>query len=399
MRGRPKDAGAGRWRALPPGIWALGGVSMLMDVSSELVHSLLPVFMVTVLGASVATVGIIEGTAEATASVMKVFSGAVSDYVRKRKFLMVCGYGLSALAKPLFPLATTIWFVFTARFVDRVGKGIRGAPRDALIADIVAPAQRGAAYGLRQALDSTGAFAGPVLAVLLMLWFAGDIAPVLWIAVVPAFLAVGLLAAAVKEPGPPPEARSGSRAPMLAHAKLLPPRYWLIVSVGALFTLARFSEAFLILRAKDTGLATAYVPAVMVAMNVVYAGLAYPAGSASDRMPARTLLALGLGVLVAADAVLAFATTPAAAFLGSALWGGHMALTQGLLSKLVADTAPPDLRGTAFGVFNLVGGLALLLASLIAGALWSAFGAPATFIAGACFAAVSAFGLLAYRTR
>jgi MFS family permease len=393
-RGSDPDQGRGPgvYRSLPRGVWALGGVSMLMDV-----HSLLPVFMVTTLGASVAAVGVIEGVAEATASVMKVVSGAVSDYVRKRKILMVCGYGLSAVSKPFFPLATTIWWVFTARCVDRVGKGIRGAPRDALIADIVPGPLRGAAYGLRQALDSAGAFAGPVLAVLLMLWLAGDIATVMWAAVVPAFLAVVLLVAAVKEPEHTAAGTGRARTLTLAHAKHLPARYWLVVALGTVFTLARFSEAFLILRARDTGLALAYVPAVMIVMNAVYAGLAYPAGAASDRMPARTLLVLGLAVLVAADVVLAIASTPLAAFLGAALWGTHMAVTQGLLSKLVADTAPADLRGTAFGVFNLAGGVALLLASVIAGSLWSSFGAPATFGAGACFAAVAAIGLILYR--
>jgi MFS family permease len=370
---------------------------MMMDASSELVHSLLPVFMVTTLGASVAAVGVIEGVAEATASVMKVFSGVVSDAVRKRKFLMVCGYGLSAISKPLFPLASTIWWVFTARFVDRVGKGIRGAPRDALIADIVAPPLRGAAYGLRQALDSAGAFAGPVLAMLLMLRFADDIASVLWVAVVPAFLAVLLLVAGVREPVQSAERPARTRPPALARAKLLPARYWLVVALGAVFTLARFSEAFLILRANDTGLAIAYVPAVMIVMNVVYASLAYPAGAASDRMPARTLLVAGMVVLIAADLALAVASSPLVTFAGAALWGAHMAVTQGLLSKLVADTAPADLRGSAFGMFNLVSGAALLLASVIAGELWSAYGAPATFGAGACFAALTIIGLLVYR--
>jgi MFS family permease len=370
---------------------------MLMDVSSELVHSLLPVFMVTTLGASVAAVGVIEGVAEATASVMKVFSGAVSDVVRRRKFLMVCGYGLSAISKPLFPLASTIWWVFTARFVDRIGKGVRGAPRDALIADIAAPPLRGAAYGLRQALDSAGAFAGPVLAMLLMLLYAGDITPVLWVAVIPAFLAVLLLVAGVKEPARTAEGPGRTGLPALARAKLLPARYWLVVALGAVFTLARFSEAFLILRANDTGLAVAYVPVVMIVMNVVYASLAYPAGAASDRMPARTLLVAGMVVLIVSDLVLAVASSPLAVFAGAALWGAHMAVTQGLLSKLVADTAPDDLRGSAFGIFNLVSGAALLLASVIAGALWNAYGAPATFGAGACFAAITMLGLLAYR--
>ena len=385
------------YRALPGSIWVLGLGSMFMDISSELVHSLLPLFMVTVLGASIVTIGVIEGIAEATAAITKVFSGAISDYLRKRKFLVVLGYSLGAITKPVFPLAATIWWVFAARFVDRVGKGIRGAPRDALIADVVPPALRGAAYGLRQSLDSVGAFVGPLLAVAFMVWLANDIKAVLWVAVVPAFAAVVLLVVALREPEPSPQA-PGFRNPVaFADIRRLSFRYWLVVALGAVFTLARFSEAFLILRAQDVGLAIGYVPLIMVVMNVVYAVFAYPAGVAADRLSARTLLVFGLGVLIVADTVLAMSASPSVAFIGAAFWGLHMALTQGLLSKLVADTAPAELRGTAFGFFNLVNGGALLLASVIAGTLWSAFGASATFIAGAAFAALAASGLLLYR--
>jgi len=385
------------YRALPGSIWVLGLGSMFMDISSELVHSLLPLFLVTVLGASIVTIGVIEGIAEATAAITKVFSGAISDYLRKRKFLVVLGYGLGAITKPVFPLAATIGWVFAARFVDRVGKGIRGAPRDALIADIVPPALRGAAYGLRQALDSVGAFVGPLLAVAFMVWLANDIKTVLWVAVVPAFVAVVLLVVALREPEPSPQA-PGFRNPLaVADVRRLSLRYWLVVALGAIFTLARFSEAFLILRAQDVGLAIGYVPLIMVLMNVVYAAFAYPAGVAADRLSARTLMVFGLGVLIAADVVLAMSASPSIAFIGAALWGLHMALTQGLFSKLVADTAPAKLRGTAFGFFNLVSGGALLLASVIAGTLWSVFGASATFFAGAAFAAIAASGLLLYR--
>ena len=384
------------FRGLPAGIWALGLGSLFMDISSELIHSLLPAFMVTVLGASMVTIGLIEGVAEATAAVTKVFSGALSDYLGKRKFLLVLGYALGAFTKPIFPLAPSIGWVFTARFVDRVGKGIRGAPRDALVADLAPPPLRGAAYGLRQALDSIGAFTGPLLAVAFMVWFADDIRSVMWVAVVPAFVAVALLALYVREP---PRAGAEVRAPLtVADARRLPLRYWLVVLLGAVFTLARFSEAFLLLRAQDVGLALGYVPLVLVAMNVFYAALAYPAGMAADRVSQRTLLLVGLALLIVADLVLAAAASSPLVFVGAALWGAHMALTQGLLSKLVADTAPAELRGTAFGVFNLVSGGALLLASVIAGALWSAVGASATFLAGAAFAAVTAVGLLAYRT-
>ena len=381
-------------RALPSAIWALGFGSLFMDTSSELVHSLLPVFMSSVLGAGMVTIGIVEGIAEATASITKLFSGVISDRVGKRKGLLVFGYGLAALTKLVFPLATSVGWVLVGRFVDRIGKGIRGAPREALVADITAPNLRGAAYGLRQALDSIGAFLGPLLAVMLMQWFANDIRTVLWAAVIPACAAVVLLSIAVREP-----TRAHAHAEEHVHVtargiRQLPSRNWVIVVLGFVFTLARFSEAFLVLRAQDVGLSVAYIPTVMIVMNVVYAGSAYPAGVAGDRFSPRTLLVAGLAMLIVADAALALASTPAYVFIGTALWGLHMGITQGLLSKLVADTAPARLRGTAFGIFNLVAGGAFLLASVIAGTLWTAVGPSATFIAGAAFAAITTVGLL-----
>jgi MFS family permease len=358
-----------------------------------LIHSLLPVFMVTTLGASTVAVGIIEGMAEATAAITKVFSGALSDYLGKRKFIMVLGYALAAFTKPIFPLANSIGWVVTARFVDRVGKGIRGAPRDALVADITPAQLRGAAYGLRQALDSIGALIGPLLAVTLMIWLANDIRTVMWVAVLPAFVAVAVLLIYVREPE---QAQRQTKPPLkFADAKRLPLRFWRVVLLGAVFTLARFSEAFLVLRALDVGLPVGYVPLVMVVMSLFYAAAAYPAGAAADSVSPKTLLLLGLAVLIGADLVLAAATSPLVVYSGAALWGLHMAFTQGLLSKLVADTAPAELLGTGFGMFNLASGGALFLASVIAGALWNSFGAPATFLAGALFAVVAAIGLLA----
>lgn len=389
----PPAAAAHHPRPLPASIWALGFCSLFMDMSSELVHSLLPVFLTTVLGASMLTVGLLEGAAEATAAFAKVGSGVLSDFVRKRKGLLVVGYGLAALTKPIFPLATSVAWVFTARFVDRIGKGIRGAPRDALVADLTPPAQRGAAYGLRQALDSVGALVGPLLAVAFMAWLANDIRAVLWVAVVPAFIAVAILVTWVREPGLG-DARTGTRVPLtLAEVRRLPRRFWLVVALGAVFTLARFSEAFLVLRAQDVGLTLGHVPLVMVVMNVGYAAFAYSAGAAADHVSRRTLLSIGLVLLIAADLVLAMASTPILVFVGAGLWGLHMAFTQGLMAKLVADTSPDALRGTTFGIFNMVSGVALLAASVIAGALWSAHGPPATFLAGAGFAAVAALGV------
>ena len=392
----PAVRGAARLGALPGSIWALGAVSLLTDVSSELVHALLPIFMTAVLGASMVTVGLVEGIAEATAAMLKVFSGAASDWLGRRKRLLVLGYGLSAITKPLFPLAPSVAWVFAARFLDRVGKGIRVAPRDALVADLVPEGLRGAAYGLRQSLDSVGAVLGPILGIVLLAWLLVDIRTAMWAAVVPAALAVLVLAVAVREPAR--AVRTRARAPIrLADARRFTSRYWLVVALGAVLTLARFSEAFLVLRAADLGLAVAWVPAVMVVMSAVYAGVSYPAGIAFDRGYRRALLFWGLAALVAADLALATASSSPMLFAGVALWGLHMGLTQGVLATLVAAAAPEELRGTAFGVFNLVSGVALLAASVLAGALWQALGPPATFYAGAAFAAVALVGLMSYR--
>lgn len=382
------------WRMLSPSIWALGCGSLLMDTSSELIHSVLPLFMSVELGSSMLTIGILEGVAEAIAMVTRVFSGALSDYVGRRKVPLLCGYALAAASKPVFPLATSITWVFFARCVDRLGKGIRAAPRDALVADLTPAHLRGAAYGLRQGLDSVGAFLGPLLAFALLAWFVGDLRSVMWVAVGPAGAAVAVLALFVVEPE---QRLREPRNPLpFRDAARLPRRYWAVVLLGAVFGLARFSEAFLVLRAQAAGMPLAQVPLVMVVMNVVYATVAYPAGAAADRFNQRTLLVAGLLVLIASDVTLAATAGPLPALAGTALWGLHMAMTQGLLAKLVADTAPGDLRGTAFGIFNLVTGAALLLASLTAGALWSTWGAAAPFLAGAGFAGLAAAGTLAY---
>ena len=380
---------------LPAGIWVLGFVSLLMDVSSEMIHALLPLFMVGTLGMGVALVGLLEGLAEATALILKVCSGVISDWFGRRKPLAVLGYGLGAATKPLFALATGPGLIFTARLLDRAGKGIRGAPRDALVADIAPPEQRGAAFGLRQSLDTVGAFVGPLLAVALMLLWANDFRAVFAVAVVPALLAVLLLMVGVREPARPAGA-ARSNPISRANLKRLPRAYWWVVGVGAVFTLARFSEAFLVLRAEQLGMALALVPLVMVAMNVVYSLTAYPFGKLSDRVSHHGLLLAGLSVLVLADVVLAVSTHWLGLLLGVALWGVHMGMTQGLLAAMVAAQAPADLRGTAFGFFNLVSGVALLAASVLAGLLWQYLAPAWTFGAGAAFS-VLAMAALAWR--
>ena len=388
---------ATRLRSIPAGVWTLGFVSMLMDISSEMIHALLPIYMVSVLGTSTFAVGLIEGIAEATAAITKIFSGALSDWLGRRKELAAIGYGLAAFTKPVFPLAPSLSWLVGARFVDRIGKGIRGAPRDALVADLSPPEIRGASFGLRQSLDTVGAFAGPLLAILLMLATANNFTTVFWIAVIPGFLSFFLIAFAVKEPeraGTPKKVKSPLSAAQIAR---LGPGYWQIVVIAAVFTLARFSEAFLILRAQSVGLPIALVPAVMVLMNVVYAISAYPAGVLSDRMDRYTVLIVGLALLIVADGVLALASGVGGVAAGVILWGLHMGLTQGLLAAIVADTAPEELRGTAYGMFNLVTGLALLAASVIAGELWDITGPRGTFLAGAVFATLSVMALLSVR--
>ncbi|MDW5499198.1 MFS transporter [Pseudomonas lundensis] len=377
---------------IPKGVWVLGGVSLLMDVSSEMIHSLLPLFMVTTLGVSVVVIGLIEGLAEATALIIKVFSGVLSDYLGKRKGLALLGYGLGAISKPLFAIANSSGVILGARLVDRVGKGIRGAPRDALVADVTPAEIRGAAFGLRQSLDTIGAFLGPLLAVGLMLLWHDDFRAIFWVAVIPGVLAIALLFFGLKEPKSPVEHKR-SNPIKRENLRRLGKAYWWVVGLGAVFTLARFSEAFLVLRAQQMDIPLALIPLVMVAMNLLYALSAYPFGKLSDRMSHAGMLQAGLGVLIVADIVLAVSQHWSGILIGVALWGVHMGMTQGLLAAMIANTAPADLRGTAYGMFNLMSGVALLLASLGAGLLWETWGAASTFYAGAIICVITLLGM------
>ncbi|HET7912615.1 MAG TPA: MFS transporter [Pseudolabrys sp.] len=388
-----------RWREIPGRVWALGLVSLFMDLSSEMIHALLPLYLVTVLGASTLTVGFIEGIAEATASITKIFSGALSDYLGRRKLLAALGYGLAAFTKPIFPLASSIAWLTAGRFVDRIGKGIRGAPRDALVADLTPADLRGTAYGLRQSLDTIGAMIGPFLAIVFMAILADNFTAVFWIAVVPAFVSLAIIVFVVREPALPPDSRTVRSPFSRAELARLSTAYWLVVAVSAVFTLARFSEAFLLLRAQSVGMQLTFVPIVMVVMNIVYTFTAWPAGALSDRIGRYLVVTAGFAILIVADLVLAFGSGVIAVLIGVALWGLHMGLTQGLLAAMVADTAPAELRGTAFGMFNLVSGIALLAASIIAGALWDVIGPDGTFFAGALFTTVALAALPLVRRR
>ncbi|HVT30230.1 MAG TPA: MFS transporter, partial [Lacipirellulaceae bacterium] len=379
--------------SIPSLVWLLGFVSLCMDLSSEMIYALLPVFLVSVLGASKLTLGVIEGIAEGTASIVKVFSGVISDRAAGRKPLVVFGYSLATFSKPLFALANSAGWVLVARFIDRLGKGIRGAPRDALIADVTPAEVRGAAYGLRQALDTVGALLGPLAAIGLMIVFGGSMRHVFWVAVLPAVVAVGTLVVGVAEPERHLGGREKAVLPTWRDIRPLAGSYWFVVTIGAVFTLARFSEAFLIVRANQLGLAMNWTPLVLAVMNVTYVASAYPAGVLSDQIGRVSLLTIGLVMLIVADLILATTGSLYVVLLGAAVWGLHLGLTQGLLSALVADTATVELRGTAFGVFNFVSGVAAILASIVAGAVWELWSPAATFYVGAILSAIALGGL------
>lgn len=386
----------GTFKGIPRSIWMLGLVSLFMDVSSEMIHSILPVFLVAGLGASALSLGVIEGIAESTALITKVFSGFLSDRLGKRKGLAVAGYTIGTLTKPLFAVANGVGLVLTARFLDRIGKGIRGAPRDALIADITPKEKRGAAFGLRQSMDTAGAFIGPMLASALMLITSDNYRSVFWSAVLPGTIAVSILALGVEESRGRQETRGGPPL-RISDIKKLDRRFWFIVVFGSIFTLARFSEAFILLRAQVVGVKPSIVPFFMVIMNMVYTLSAYPVGVLSDRVGRMGMLAAGCIVLVVSDAMFALATGYTLVVLGAALWGLHMGLTQGIFSTLVANSAPEAMRGSAFGVFSLATGIAMLAASGLAGWLWDSAGPAATFWAGAGFALAGYAGLLLRR--
>ena len=374
---------------IPKTVWALGFVSLFMDFSSELVHSLLPIFLVGSLGVSMVGVGIIEGIAEATAHIVKIFSGAISDYLSKRKILILLGYGLASLSKPFFPLAQNMETVFIARFTDRIGKGIRGAPRDALVADVAPIEIRGTCFGLRQSMDTMGAILGPIAAILLMLVFSNDVRLVLWFAVIPAIIAMLVIIFKVKEPVKEKKEHEFKPPINFSIIKNFSKQFWFVVILGAMFMLARFSEAFLVLKASEVGFEAAWVPLVMVVMALTYTIFAYPIGKLSDKVKREYMLIVGLIILILADFTLANAKSYIAVLIGTAIWGIHMGFTQGVLATLIADYSPKEYNGTAFGIFNFVSGISMLIASIIAGVVWQEFGSYMTFYVGGVFALAS----------
>jgi MFS family permease len=365
---------------LPRTVWMLGLVSLFMDMSSEFIHAVLPIYLTTTLGLSVFTVGMVEGIAEATASMMKVFSGVISDRFRQRKALVLAGYGLAALTKPIFPLANSVTEVVMARFIDRIGKGIRGAPRDALVADVTPPALLNAAYGLRQSLDTVGAFAGPLLAMLMLYGYSHDLRLVMWVAVIPALVCVALIWWGIDEPESPPAAAGHKPTLHWQDARQLPAAYWLLLLLVGVFTLARMTDALLVLRAQANGLGLVWIPLVLVVYSLIYALSAYPAGLLVSRFGQQTLLLMGMVALALAQLALAASHTAGMVFWsGILLWGLHMGLTQGLLSARVAQLAPKELRGTSFGLFHLVTGVMQLVAGAGFGWLWVVYSPQVAF--------------------
>jgi MFS family permease len=378
---------------IPRNVWILGITSLLNDTSSEMIHSVLPLFLVSILGTSIAQVGLIEGIAEAAASILKVFSGSISDYWQRRKGLTIFGYGLSTAVKPLFVVANSPLLVLLARLGDRIGKGIRVAPRDALVADSTNASNRGAAYGLRQSLDTVGAVLGPLIAFGLM-GTAHGFRFIFGVALIPGILAVVCLALGVREPDRPYFGLKRANPLNWMALQSLGSSYWSLAIAALLFNLGNSSEAFLLLKAKQVAIFDFQIPLVLVAMNVSYAFSAYPVGILSDRCDRKTLLLWGWVLNAVLYLGLAIARSPWQVWILVSGYGLYLGMTQGILLAMVADRVPEHLRGTAFGFLNLLVGVALLPASLLAGWLWQSVSPSAAFLAGSGFAAAAVCLLL-----
>jgi MFS family permease len=363
-------------------------------MSSAMIYGLLPVFMVRVLGISIASVGLIEGIAEAANSLIKFVSGAASDWIGRRKPLVVFGYTLSAVIKTIFPVAGTASAVLAARVIDRLGKGIRDAPRDAFLADFTAKEIRGEGFGLRLALAVAGFVVGPLIAIGLMKLSGDNFRLVFWIALIPAYLSIVVLLLTVKEL-PLNHDESPRRLPIRrGDIAALPAAFWWVIAIAGLLSLARFSQAFLVLKAFEVGVDAAFVPMVLVVMHLVFSVAAYPFGILADHLDRRLQLGIGTVILVSADVVLASASTIWMTALGAALWGLQLGVTQGLLGATIADVAPDRLRGTAFGVYDVAIGVGTFVASAGAGVLWMAGGSSIAFSVSACVATAAALMLV-----
>lgn len=379
--------------AIPATVWMVGFVSLLMDVSSEMINTLLPLYLAGGLGASALAIGFIEGISVAIATASKFLSGVLADFSRRAKPIAVLGYGLAALSRLIFPLATSVDLIVLARAMDRVGKGIRGAPRDAIVAAVTPQGMRGASFGLRKSLDTVGGFLGPLIAIAAMLLLAGDIVTVFWLAALPAGMAVAVLIFAVREPAESRAEIKNIPAFRFADAFRLNPAIWTVICLAGVIMLARFSEAFLLLKSVEAGFSLTWVPVSIVIMHGVYGLCAYPVGKLSDTIGNTGLLLCSLVFLVVAHLTIAFSATVWEFVIGIVFWGLHMGFSQGLLGAMVADASPAGLRASAFGAFNLVTGIVLLIGNVAAGWLWQDLGSHAPFIAGALLSLFAFFAI------
>ncbi len=389
---KPSVQSKKRLKNIHRNVWILGLVSLFTDFGTKAIQSILPLFLVSVLGANVSIIGLIEGIAESTASILKLFSGALSDYWGRRKELAILGYGLSTAIIPLFALANSPLWVLVARFGDRLGKGIRVAPRNALVADVTPIEQRGAAYGLRQTLDTIGAFSGPLVATIILLISGQNFRLVFWVALVSGIISVCLLVKGIRETPSSKEKRS--KLIQWDTFQQLGRNYWVLVLAATLFNLGHFSDAFLLLKAQHIGIANAWIPLSMIVMNFSYMLSAYPLGLLSDRMGRKQLLVVAFWLFSLVYLGFAWVQQPQQIWGLFALYGVYLGMSQGILLALVADVTPSELRGTGFGVINLVIGIILLPANLLAGFVWETANPQIPFLLGSFLAILASFILL-----
>lgn len=365
-----------------------------MKISSVIVFTLSPLFMTQVLGASIFAVGILEGILEVITLLARIFSGIISDYIHKRKSIIVVGYIFALISRPFLALATRMEDVFLGRAFDRIGNGLDATPRDALVGDLAPPQIKGACYGLRESLSRAGSFAGALL-VMALLWLTeGNFSLVFWIGSIPTVLALMVLVIFVKDsPNQQAQHKKPTHKFKLKDLKKLPLPFWLILLLSGLFMLSNFSGAFLILRAEQTGLDLHLTSLVMIIQNLATAGTAYPVGYLSDKMGRRSMMGVGIVLIVCSDLLLAWGGSLYTILGGVLLWGAEIGITQSILAVFLADTCPQDLRGTGFGLFHFINGCCLLLANVFAGWIWHDVNPSAMFLASAVMASCSAFVL------
>jgi MFS family permease len=403
MSDKPRrSAGGAGLFALPPGVWILGGVSLLNDIATESVYPLLPFFLTSVLGAGAVSLGVIEGAAEAVASVLKIISGRLSDRWNRRKPIVVAGYGVSALARPFISVARGWITVFVLRFIDRVGKGVRSAPRDAMLAELADATNRGRVYGFHQAMDHVGAVAGPLLATVFLIAYPGRYRTLFALTAIPGGLTVLLLRWAKEPPPPAIKTAAGTKAGIgdsglgirksglgIRSVTRLPAPLVRYLAVLSIFTLGNSSDAFLLLRLTDAAGGPKFVPMMWAALHVVKTVASVIGGAASDRLGRRRLIAAGWIVYALVYTGFAFSTTLLPLVTWFMIYGVYYGCVEGSERALVADFALPSQKGTAFGIYNAVAGIGALISSVVFGVLWKMFGAQIAFASGAGLAVLA----------